>query len=308
MNADENSDESVVPTTSANNDATDASAESIEGRLSAVRNAVPSNLARTPSRNQRRSSGLHGVREAARQSRDLKFTALLHHINIELLTSSFYELKKNASVGVDQMTWHEYEKDLESRIVDLHGRVHRGAYRAKPSRRVHIPKPDGRMRPLGIASLDDKIVQHAVRTVLQCIYEEDFLGFSYGFRPNRSPHDALDALAYAIPEKRVGWVLDADIKGFFDEIDRTWLVKFLEHRIGDKRIIRLIQKWLAAGIIEGTDWSDTGKGTPQGSVIAPPTKVQNFLFPAFASFLRKKGEVDPVHDPNLICLHYDLFD
>lgn len=269
MNADEKSDESVVPTTSANNGATEASAESIEGRLSAARNTVPSNLVRTPSRNKRRSSGLHGVREAARQSRDLKFTALLHHVNIELLTSSFYQLKKNAAVGVDQMTWHEYEEDLENRIVDLHGRVHRGAYRAKPSRRVHIPKPDGRTRPLGIASLEDKIVQHAVRTVLQCIYEEDFSGISYGFRPNRSPHNALDALAYAIPEQRVGWILDADIKGFFDEIDRTWLIKFLEHRVGDMRVIRLIQRWLAAGVIEDTDWSDTGKGTQQGSVISP---------------------------------------
>jgi len=141
---------------------------------------------------------------AARQSRDLKFTAVLQYVSVELLTSSFYKLKKNAAIGVDQMTWHEYEKDLEDRIVDLHGRVHRGAYRAKPSRRVHIPKPDSRTRPLGIASLEDKIVQHAVRTVLQCIYEEDFLGFSYGFRPNRSAHDALDALAYAIPEQRVG--------------------------------------------------------------------------------------------------------
>ena len=269
MKADEKSDESVVPTTSVNNDGAEPSAESIEGRLSAARNTVPSNLARTPSRKQRRSSGLHGVREAARQSRDLKFTALLHHVNIELLTSSFYQLKKKAAVGVDQMTWHEYEEGLENRIADLHGRVHRGAFRAKPSRRVHIPKPDGRTRPLGIATLEDKIVQHAVRTVLQCIYEEDFLGFSYGFRPNRSPHNALDALAYAIPEQRVGWILDADIKGFFDEIDRTWLIKFLEHRIGDRRIIRLIQRWLAAGIIEDTDWSDTGKGTPQGSVISP---------------------------------------
>jgi group II intron reverse transcriptase/maturase len=212
---------------------------------------------------------LLGVREAARKSRDLKFTALLHHVNQELLTSSFYELKKNAAVGVDRMTWHEYEAGLEDRIADLHGRIHRGGFRAKPSRRVYIPKPDGRRRPLGIASLEDKIVQHAVRTVLQCIYEEDFLGFSYGFRPHRSQHQALDALAYAIYEKRVNWVLDADIQGFFDEIDRDWLIKFLEHRIGDRRILRLIRKWLNAGIIEETDWSDTGKGAPQGAVLSP---------------------------------------
>jgi group II intron reverse transcriptase/maturase len=209
------------------------------------------------------------VREAARKSRDLKFTALLHHVDEELLTWSFYQLKKTAALGVDQLTWHEYEVDLEKRIADLHGRIHRGGFRAKPSRRVYIPKPDGRQRPLGIASLEDKIVQHAVRTVLQCIYEEDFLGFSYGFRPNRNQHQALDALHYAVTEKRVNWVLDADIQGFFDEINRDWLIKFLEHRIGDRRILRLIRKWLHAGIIEGTDWSDTGKGAPQGAVLSP---------------------------------------
>ena len=269
MNANGKSDGSVIPMNPTNNGGTEPPAESAEERPPAKRNAKPSNLARTPSRKKRRSRGLFGVREAARKSRDLKFTALLHHINEELLTSSFYELKKKAAVGVDQMTWYEYEGDLENRIVDLHGRIHRGAFRAKPSRRVYIPKSDGRKRPLGIASLEDKIVQHAVRTVLQCIYEEDFLGFSYGFRPGRSQHQALDALAYAIYERRVSWVLDADIQGFFDEIDRDWLIKFLEHRIGDRRILRLIRKWLNAGIIEETDWSDTGKGTPQGSVISP---------------------------------------
>ena len=208
MNAGGKSDDSIVPMSPANNGDAESSAESAEERESARRNTDQSNLDRTPSRKRRRSNGLLGVRDAARTNRELKFTALLHHVGVELLTSSFYQLKKNAAVGVDQMTWHEYEEDLETRIVDLHGRVHRGAYRAKPSRRVHIPKPDGRMRPLGIASLEDKIVQHAVRTVFQCIYEEDFLGFSYGFRPNRSAHDALDALAYAIPEQRVNWILD----------------------------------------------------------------------------------------------------
>ena len=269
MNAKGKSDGSIVPVNPANNGGAEPPAEPAEERLPAKRNTKQSNLVRTPSRKKRRSSGLFGVREAARTSRDLKFTALLHHINEELLTSSFYELKKRAAVGVDRMTWHEYEGDLEDRIRDLHGRIHRGAFRANPSRRVYIPKPDGRKRPLGIASLEDKIVQHAVRTVLQCIYEVDFLGFSYGFRPGRSPHQALDALACAISEKRVNWVLDADIQGFFDEIDRDWLVKFLEHRIGDRRIIRLIRKWLNAGIIEDTDWSDTGKGTPQGAVLSP---------------------------------------
>ena len=269
MNADGKSDGSVLPSNTANNGGTEPPAESAEERLPANRNTVKSNLSRTPGRKHRRSSGLHGVREAARQSRDLTFTALLHHVNEELLTSSFYQLKKTAAVGVDEMTWYEYEGDLENRIADLHGRIHRGAFRAKPSRRVYIPKPDGRKRPLGIATLEDKIVQHAVRTVLQCIYEEDFLGFSYGFRPGRSQHQALDALASAIYERRVNWVLDADIQGFFDEIDRDWLIKFLEHRIGDRRILRLIRKWLNAGIIEGTDWSDTGRGTPQGAVLSP---------------------------------------
>ena len=269
MNTNGKSDGSVVPLNPANKGGTEPPAESAEERLPAKRNTKPSNLARTPSRKKRRSRGLLGVRDAARKSRDLKFTALLHHVNEELLTSSFYELKKKAAVGVDRMTWYEYEGDLEKRIADLHGRIHRGAFRAKPSRRVYIPKPDGRKRPLGIASLEDKIVQHAVRTVLQCIYEEDFLGFSYGFRPGRSQHQALDALTYAIYEKRVNWVLDADIQGFFDEIDRDWLIKFLEHRIGDRRIVRLIRKWLTAGIIEETQWSDTGKGTPQGAVLSP---------------------------------------
>ncbi len=273
MNVDGKSDESVLPSNPTNKGGTEPPAESAEGRLSANRNTNHSNLARTPSRKKRRSRGLLGVCEAACKSRNLKFTALLHHINEELLTSSFYELKKNAAVGVDEMTWHEYEVDLENRIADLHGRVHRGGFRAKPSRRVYIPKPDGRQRPLGIASLEDKIVQHAVRTVLQCIYEEDFLGFSHGFRPGRSQHQALDALAYAIYEKRVNWVLDADIQGFFDEIDRDWLIKFLELRIGDRRIVRLIRKWLNAGIIEETEWSDTGKGAPQGAVLTPQTML-----------------------------------
>ena len=209
------------------------------------------------------------MRETAASSRDLKFTALLHHIGVELLTSSFYDLKKTAAVGIDKMTWREDEQDLEDRIDDLHGRIHRGAFRATPSKRVYIAKADGKQRPLGIPSLEDKIVQHAVRTVLQCIYEEDFLDFSYGFRPARSTHQALDALYVGITEQRVNWILDADIEGFFDNIDRDWLVKFIEHRVGDKRIVRLILKWPNAGSIEGTEWSDTGKGTPQGAVLSP---------------------------------------
>ncbi len=269
MNADGKSDGSIVPSSPTNKGDAVSLAESAEGRLPAKRNIDKSALSRTPSRNRRRSRGLLGVREAARKSRDLNLTALLHHINEELLTASFYQLRKKAAVGVDQVTWHEYEVGLADRIADLHGRVHRGAFRAKPSRRVYIEKSDGRKRPLGIAAVEDKIVQQAVRTVLQCIYEEDFLGFSYGFRPGRSAYQALDALSVAITDKRVNWVLDADIKGFFDKIDRDWLIKFLEHRVGDRRILRLIRNWLNAGIIEEGNWMDTGEGTPQGSVISP---------------------------------------
>ncbi len=269
MNADRESDGRIVPTKPTNNGGTEPPAEPVEGRRPARRNTAQPNLVRTQKPEQRRSHGLHGVREAARKDRSLKFTTLLHHLGPELLTSSFYDLKKQAAPGVDGVTWHEYEQDLENRIADLHGRIHRGAFRAKPSKRVYIEKTDGRRRPLGIPSLEDKIVQHALRTVLQCIYEVDFLGFSYGFRPGRSPHQALDALCVGITEKRVNWIVDADIEGFFDNIDRDWLIKFIEHRVADKRIVRLILKWLNAGIIEGTDWSDHGNGTPQGAVLSP---------------------------------------
>jgi RNA-directed DNA polymerase len=269
MNANGNSHKSVVLTTTANNDVADTSAESDEGRDLAKRNVEQAALRRTPSRVKRRSRGLPGVREAARRDSTLKFTALLHHVNEECLTESFYNLKKTAAVGVDQVTWHEYERNLEANIADLHDRIHRGAYRAQPARRAWIPKPDGRQRPLGIASLEDKIVQQAVLWVLQCIYEQDFLGFSYGFRPGRSQHQALDALSVAMTSKRVNWILDADIEGFFDTIDHEWLVKFLEHRIGDRRILRLVRKWLRAGVSEDGQWLETKVGTPQGSVISP---------------------------------------
>lgn len=199
----------------------------------------------------------------------LRFTTLLHHVNEDCLTAAFFNLKKSAAVGVDGVTWHDYEQDMEANIADLHDRIHRGAYRALPSLRAWIPKPDGRQRPLGIAALEDKIVQQAVLWVLQSIYEQDFLGFSYGFRPNRSQHQALDALSVAITSKKVNWILDADVKGFFDAIDHQWLIKFLEHRIGDQRILRLIRKWLHAGIIEEGHWSQATEGSPQGSVISP---------------------------------------
>jgi len=199
----------------------------------------------------------------------MKFTALLHHLTVDLLRESFYSLKRKAAPGVDGVTWQEYESGLEDRLVDLRGRVHGGAYRAQPSRRVYIQKEDGRQRPLGVAALEDKIVQQAVVTILNEIYEEDFLGFSYGFRPGRGQHDALDALSYALLKKKVNYILDADIRGFFDNLDKSWMITFMEHRVADPRILRLVRKWLKAGVMEQGKWSEPQTGTPQGSVISP---------------------------------------
>jgi group II intron reverse transcriptase/maturase len=199
----------------------------------------------------------------------MRFNNLLHHITPELLQASFHELRKQAAPGIDGVTWDAYAEGLEARIEDLHTRIHRGTYRAQPSKRGWIPKLDGRLRPLGIAALEDKIVQQAMRTVLECIYEVDFRGFSYGFRPGRSGHRALDALYMGIRTQKVNWILDADIRGFFDNIDHTWLLKFLEHRIADRRMLRLLKKWLPAGVSEDGQWSPTKVGTPQGAVISP---------------------------------------
>jgi group II intron reverse transcriptase/maturase len=215
------------------------------------------------------SQGLEGVRKAAKENKGLRFTALLHHMTVDLLRESFYALKRKAAPGVDGVTWQDYEAGLEERLVDLHGRVHRGVYRAQPSRRVYIPKSDGRQRPLGIAALEDKIVQQATITILNQIYEEDFLGFSYGFRPGRSQHDALDALAVAITQKKVNYILDADIRSFFDNLRKDTLLKFVEQRVADRRILRLIQKWLNAGVMEDGIWSNPETGSPQGSVASP---------------------------------------
>jgi len=218
---------------------------------------------------ERVSQGLHGVRERARRNKQERFTALLHHVTPELLRESFYALKRKAAPGVDGVTWKEYATGLEDRLKDLHGRVHRGAYRAQPSRRVYIPKTNGQQRPLGIAALEDKIVQQAVVTILNAIYEEDFRGFSYGFRPGRSQHMALDALYVAIKRKRVNWILDLDLKSFFDNIPKEELIRLIEKRIADPRILRLIQKWLQAGVMEDGVWSEPEAGTPQGAVISP---------------------------------------
>ena len=243
-------------------------AEAAEGRRPAKGNVQRTAATRTQSRSVA-SNGLLRVREAARGDKRMRFTALLHHVTVDLLSESFFALKREASPGIDGVTWEQYKEGLEERLRALHERVHWGTYRAKPSRRVYIPKADGKMRPLGVAALEDKIVQRAVATVLNAIFEEDFLGFSYGFRPGRSQHQALDALYVGLLGKKVNWVLDADIRGFFDTIDHGWMVKFLEHRIADRRILRLIRKWLKAGVSEGGKWSKTSVGTPQGAVISP---------------------------------------
>jgi RNA-directed DNA polymerase len=215
------------------------------------------------------SQALDRIRQAARQKRKERFTALFHHLNVPMLRTAFLALKRDAAPGVDGLTWRDYEADLDRRIEDLHARVHRGAYRALPSRRRHIPKPDGRQRPLAIAALEDKIVQRAAVAVLNAIFEEDFLGFSYGFRPKRGQHDALDALYVGITCTKVNHILDADIRSFFDEVSQEWLVKFLNHRIGDPRILRLIQKWLKAGVLEDEVVTVSDTGTGQGSVASP---------------------------------------
>jgi retron-type reverse transcriptase len=245
-------------------------AEAVERRPQTKENTQEPNPCRTQSR-ESGPSGLARVREAAKDGKR-KFTALLHHVSIDLLRESYHSLKKQAAPGVDGMTWQEYGQALEARLSDLHGRVHRGGYQAQPSRRVWIPKTDGRQRPLGIAALEDKIVQHAVGRVLNQIWEEDFLGFSYGFRPGRGQQDALDALWVGIVRKKVNWILDLDIRSFFDKLQHEWLVKFVEHRIEDQRVVRLIQKWMKAGVMEDGQWSETKEGSPQGSVMTPRTQ------------------------------------
>ena len=266
MNERRKSDGPVVPA-KLSNKAVDAAAEAVEGRGPGKGNAA------SETRPGRRaglsvSSDLDRVRQAARKDKDARFTALLHHVTVDRLELAYRAIRPGAAPGVDGVTWKDYGQDLEENLRDLHARVHRGAYRARPSRRVYIPKPDGRQRPLGVAALEDKIVQRAVAEVLNAIYECDFLGFSYGFRPGRSPHDALDALAVGITKRRVNWILDADIRDYFSRLDHSWLERFLEHRIADKRVLRLIQKWLRAGVIEDGDWSETLEGTPQGASIS----------------------------------------
>ena len=260
------SDSAIVAAKPANN-AERSAAEPVEPRAEAKGNAGQQSTRRAQSRVSV-SQALERIRQVAKERKKERFTALFH-ISIDLLDEAFFELKQDAAAGVDDLTWQDYQANLERNLEDLHERVQRGAYRALPSRRTYIPKPDGRQRPLAIAALEDKIVQRATVALLNAIYEEDFLGLSYGFRPGRCAHDALDALFVGINSTKVNWILDADIRSFFDEISQQWLVRFLEHRIGDRRIIRVIQKWLKVGVLENGIVAVSDRGTGQGSVISP---------------------------------------
>ena len=273
IHADEKSDAPIVPEKPPNKGQAplilgEGSAEAVEGRGAAEGNVFETPAGRTQCR-ETASEGIEGIRETAKRDKRVKFTALLHHITPSLLVTSFYDLNKTAAVGVDGVTWRDYENILYERAHELHREIHTGAYRAQASRRTYILKADGKLRPLGIAAVEDKIVQQAVVKVLGAIYEEDFLGFSYGFRQGRGQHDALDALWMGILTKQIGWILDADISAFFDTIDHEWMMKFLQHRVADKRILRLIKKWLKAGVIEGGKRIAGERGTPQGAVISP---------------------------------------
>src|SRR5215472_642317 len=264
MNGPEKSDRAIVAE-KLSNKAEQFAAEPVEPRAGTKGNASQQSTPRTQSRVSV-SQALARIRKVAKERRKERFTALLHH---DLLEEAFFELKEDAAPGVDRLTWKDYEANLERNLEDLHTRVQRGAYRALPSRRVYIPKPDGRQRPLAVAALEDKIVQRAVVALLNAIYEEDFLGISYGFRPGRGTHDALDALCVGIDSRKVSWILDADIQSFFDTVNQEWLIRFVEHRIGDRRIIRLIRKWLKAGVLEDGIVTVSDRGTGQGAVISP---------------------------------------
>ena len=268
MNDDGKSDSLVVPRKTPNS-AANAATEAPEGSGLAKGNSRDSHDGRTLRRTHP-SDGLERVRQAARRDRRQRFTALLHHVyDVERLRAAYFALTREAAAGVDGETWRHYGQTLEANLRDVAARVQRGAFRANPVRRVFIPKPDGRQRPLGVPTLEDKLVQRAVVEVLSAVYEPEFVGFSYGFRPGRSPHQALDALTVGIETKRVNWVLDADIQGFFDTLNHEWLIRFVEHRIADRRLVRLIEKWLRAGVLEDGQQRRSEVGTVQGGSISP---------------------------------------
>src|SRR5216683_2260079 len=289
MNEDGKSDGRVLPAKRPNNAGRPA-AEAVEGRRPAEGN-TDSTTRSGRSAGPGVPIGLDRVREAARRDKDARFTALLHHVTLERLHAAYRAIRPQAAAGTDGVTWASYEQDLEASLKVLHARVHSGAYRASPSRRAYIPKADGRQRPLGIATLEDKIVQRAVAGVLNAVYEVDFLGFSYGFRPGRKPHDALDALAVGIYKKKVNWILDADIADFFSKLDQAWLMRFLEHRIADERVLRLIRKWLAAGVIEDGSWTETPEGTPQVGSASPllANVYLHYVLDQWAQWWRKRN-------------------
>jgi len=289
MNEHGKSDRPILPGKSPNK-ARSLAAEGMEGRGLAKGNLNQQNASRTPSRS-RAPSALDRVRQAARRNKHEKFTALMHHIyNVETLRWAYWQIKRQASAGVDGETWQHYGEDLEDNLRDLSHRLRHGAYRAKPVRRVYIPKADGRMRPLGVTALEDKLVQRATVEVLNCIYETDFLGFSYGFRPGRNQHKALDALFVGLYEKAVNWVLDLDVRSFFDKLSHSHLVQFLQHRIADRRVLRLIQKWLRAGVLEEGKWTVVEEGSPQGGSASPllANIYLHYVFDLWVQAWRKK--------------------
>ena len=305
MNELKQSDSGIVAVKSANN-GTPVPAESMERRAETKGNPRSQSMHRTRGR-VRMSQAAERIRQAATRKPKEKLTALLHHITTEALSAAYFSLKRQAAAGVDGVTWDEYGNGLSERLLDLHDRVHSGAYRALPSRRVEIPKPDGGTRPLGIAALEDKIVQKAVaETILLPIFEPEFLGFSYGFRPGRGAHDALDAVAFGIERRKVNWIADADIRSYFDRIDRSWLVRFLEHRIGDRRVIRLIAKWLNAGVMEAGEWRDDLRGTPQGSIVSP-ILANIYLHYVLDLWFQRKWRVQTARGDTIIVRYADDF-
>ena len=310
MNGHGKSDRPIRPQTRSN-DPCSLGKEIAEERGLTEGNSNQTGPPRTQSRKKGVGDGLERVREAATRDPDVRFTALLHHVTLARLESAYFSLKKNAATGVDGVTWEQYGRDLESNLRDLHGRLHRGSYRAKPARRASIPKSDGGIRLLGIASLEDKIAQRAVAEVLNAIYEADFLGFSYGFRPGRHPHRALDALAYCIIRRKVNWVLDADVRAYFDSIPHELLVSFVERRIGDRRVLRLLRKWLNAGVLEDDTLRTAREGTPQGATISPllANLYLHYVFDVWAHAWRERharGEVNIVRyaDDFTVCFQF----